>query len=101
MGNWLAESVGSIAGWLGSGVSSFFDWLLGGIITVVTMIVDAAGGFWDVLEAIWDFALSFMHSLLGLVGVFFPFIPEPVMSVLSLGFLAILIAGIVRKVRKE
>lgn len=101
MDNWLTQAVGNIGSWLGSGLSSFFNWLLGGIITVVTMIIDAASGFWDVLEAIWDFAISFKDSIFDLIGAFFPFIPEPVMTVLSLGLLAILIAGIVRKVRKE
>lgn len=101
MGDWLSRAVSSIGSWLGGGLSSFFNWLLGGIITIVTMIIDAAAGFWDVLEAIWDFAVGFKDSIFDLIGAFFPFIPEPVMTVLSLGLLAILIAGIVRKVRKE
>lgn len=97
---WISSAVGSIGSWLGSGIASLFDWLLGGLVTVFTKIVDAANGFWDVLDSLWNFAVGFKDSIFGLFSVFFPFIPESVMTVISLGLLAVLIAGIVKKVRK-
>lgn len=101
MFGWIKNAVGSIAGWLGDGIGSLFDWLLGGVATIFTKIVDAANGFWDVLDSLWTFAAGFKDSLFGLFSAFFPFVPAPVMTVISLGLLAVLIAGIVKKVRKE
>lgn len=101
MFGWIADTVGSIGEWLGDGIASFFDWLLGGIVTVLTAIVDAAASFFDVLDALWDFAVGFKDNLFGLFTAFFPFVPEAVVTVISLGLLAVLIAGIVKKVRKE
>ena len=96
--DWIGGAVSDIAGWLGDGIGSFFDWLLGGIITIFTKIVDAFNGFWDVLDSLWNFAVGFKDSLFGLLSAFFPFIPEPVMAGISLGLLAALLAGIVKKV---
>lgn len=96
--DWIGGAVSDIAGWLGDGIGSFFDWLLGGIVTIFTKIVDAFNGFWDVLDSLWNFAVGFKDSLFGLLSAFFPFIPEPVMAVISLGLLAALLAGIVKKV---
>ena len=97
--NWIKDSVGNIAGWMGNGVASLFDWLLGGLATVVTKAVDALGGFWDVLDAIWDFAVGFIGVIINLFGAFFPFVPAPVATVIGLGLSSVLIAGIVKKVR--
>lgn len=97
--NWIKQTVGNIAGWMGDGVASVFDWLLGGLATIVTKVIDAAGGFWDVLDAIWDFAVGFKDSILNLFNAFFPFVPAPVSATIGMGLLAILLAGIVKKVR--
>lgn len=101
MFGWIKDTVGSIGSWLGDGAGSLFDWLLGGVAVIFTKLVDAANGFWDVLDSLWDFAVGFKDSLFGLFSAFFPFVPEPVMAVVSLGLLAVLLAGIVKKVRKE
>ena len=101
MFGWIKDTVSSITGWLGSGIASLFDWLLGGLADIFTAIVDAANAFWDVLDGLWDFATGFKASLFSLVSAFFPFIPASVMTVISLGLLVVLIAGIVKKVRKE
>lgn len=98
MFGWIQDTVSSIAGWLGDGVASFFDWLLGGILTLVTKVVDALNSVFDVLDSLWNFAIGLKDNLFGLIAAFFPFVPEPVMTVISLGLLAILLAGIVKKV---
>lgn len=97
--NWIKEAVGNITGWMGEGIGAIFEWLLGGLATIVTKVVDAAGGFWDVLDAIWDFAVGFMNAVLALFAAFFPFVPAPVTAALGFGLLAVLLAGIVKKVR--
>lgn len=97
--DWITGAVGDIASWIGNGIGSFFDWLLGGIATIFTKLINAACGFWDVLDALWNFAIGFKDSIFGLFAAFFPFIPEPVMTAISLGLLAVLLAGIVKKVR--
>ena len=97
--NWIKDAVGNIAGWMGNGVASLFDWLLGGLATVVTKAVDALGGFWDVLDAIWDFAVGFISVIVRLFGLFFPFVPPEIASVISMGLISVLLAGIVKKVR--
>ena len=99
MFGWIKGMASSIGEWFGSGAASFADWLLGGLADVLTAIIDAAGGFWDVLDAIWDFALGFREDILALLTIFFPFVPAKVATVISLGLLAVIIAGIVKKRR--
>ena len=101
MFGWIQETVSSIGSWLGDGIGALFDWLLGGIVDIFTKIVEASDSFFDVLESLWNFAVGFKDSIFGLFSAFFPFVPAPVMTVISLGLLAVLIAGIVKKVRKE
>lgn len=98
MFGWIQDTVGNIAGWLGDGIASFFEWLFGGIITIVTKVVDAFNSIFDVLDGLWNFAIGLKDNLFGLVGAFLPFIPAPVLTVISLGLLAVLLAGIVKKV---
>lgn len=97
--DWLGSALGNAASALGEGVVSILSWLLSGLISVVTKILDAAGGIFDLLDALWGFFVSIKDSLLGLLPAFFPWIPAEVLTVISLGFFAILLAGIVKKVR--
>lgn len=99
MKDWITGVVNDVGTWLGDGVASFFDWLLGGVAAVFTKIIDAADGFWDVLDSIWNFAVGFKDSIFSLFTTLFPFVPAPVLSVISLGLFAVLIAGIVKKAR--
>lgn len=99
MWDWISGVVYDVGSWLGSGISSLLEWLLGGIATIVTKVVDATDGFFHVLDSIWNFAVGFMESLLTLLSTLLPFIPEPVSAALTMAFLAVLIAGIVKKVR--
>lgn len=99
MWNWITGVVSDVGDWLGSGIASLVEWLLGGIETVVAKVVNAATGFFDVLDSIWNFAVGFMESVLTLLSTLLPFIPEPVSAALTLAFFAVLIAGIVKKVR--
>lgn len=101
MFGWIKSAVNSIAGWLGDGIGSLFDWLLGGIATIFTAIVDGANALWDVFDSLWNFAVGFVTNINDLFTMFFPFIPAPVMTVISLGLMCVVIAGIVKKVRKE
>ena len=98
--NWISNAVSSVAEWLGSGVGKFVEWILGGLSDVFSPILDAAGGLWDLIDSLWNFAAGFFGSITGLVGVLFPFIPAPVATVIELGLLAVLIAGIVKAVKK-
>lgn len=99
MWNWISNAVGSFTDWVGSGFAAVIEWLLGGLVDMFTIIVDAANGIWDVFESIWALGTGFIGSLINLVSVFFPFVPEPVATVIGAGLLAVLIAGIVKKVR--
>lgn len=96
---WLGSALGSAVSALGEGVVSILSWLLSGLISVVTKILGAAGGIFDLLDALWGFFVSIKDSLLGLLPAFFPWIPAEVLTVISLGFFAILLAGIIKKVR--
>lgn len=99
MTGWIQSVVSSIGNWLGSGIASFAVWLLGGIADIAAAVIDAAGGFWDVLEGIWQFAMGFRGDILALFSTVLPFVPEEVSAVIGLGLLAVLIAGIVKKRR--
>lgn len=94
---WLESAVSGIFSWLGNGLGSFFKWLLDGVVTIFTKVINAADGFLDVLDALWGFAIGFKDDLLILFTTFFPFVPAEVVTVISLGLIAVLIAGFVKK----
>lgn len=99
--DWIGNAAANVAEWLGSGVASLVEWLLGGLADMFTLIIDAVNGIWAVFESLWLLGTNFIDSLLNVLGVFFPFIPEPVVLVIGAGLLAVLIAGIVKKVRGQ
>lgn len=93
--NWLGDALMG----LGEGLASLLSWLFSGLISVVTKALSAAGGVFDLLDALWGFFVGIKDSLLGLVSVFFPWVPSEVLTVISLGLFAVLLASIVKKVR--
>ena len=95
----MLDWLGSALQGLGEGVVSILSWLFSGVISVITKCLDAAGGIFDLLDALWGFFVSIKDALLGLLPAFFPWIPADVSAVISLGLFAILLAGIVKKVR--
>lgn len=97
--SWITGAVGQVAGWLGSGIASFFNWLLGGLNIVLTKVIEAADGFWNVLTSLWNVALTLKDSISTLLTTYFPFIPAPVVSVILFGLVAVMIAGIYKKVK--
>ena len=97
--NWISNAVGSIGNWLGSGVSSLFKWLFTGIAAILTKVVQAMDSLWSLLDAIWDFAVGLIQSVMRLFGLFFPFLPAEVTAVISMALLAAAIAGIYKRVR--
>lgn len=97
--DWLANAAGNFADWVGSGTASLVEWLLGGLVDMFTLIMDAADSIWGVFESIWDLGVTFTESLAGALSTLCPFLPEPVIGVIGTGLLAIVIAGIVKKVR--
>ena len=96
--DWLGDAITGVASFLGEGVASLLSWLLSGIISVITKILSAADGIFDLLDALFGFFVSIKDATLGLIAVFFPWIPAEVQTVITLGFFAILLAGIVKKV---
>lgn len=95
----MLDWLGSALQGLGEGVTSILSWLFSGVISVITKMLNAAGGIFDLLDALWGFFISIKDALLGLLPAFFPWIPADVSAVISLGLFAILLAGIVKKVR--
>lgn len=93
--NWLGDALMG----LGEGLASLLSWVFSGLLSVVTKVLSAAGGVFDLLDALWGFFVGIKDSLLGLVAVFFPWIPPEVLTVISLGLFSVLLAGIVKKVR--
>lgn len=92
--DWL----GSALSGLGEGLVSILSWLFSGVLSVLAKILRAAGGIFDLLDSLWGFFVSIKDALLGLLTVFFPWVPAEVITVISLGFFAVLLAGIVKKV---
>jgi hypothetical protein len=99
MFSWIGNAVSDISSWLGDGVASLFNWLFGGLQILLTKLIDAFSGFWDVLDSLWEFAIGFKDSVFDLFTAFFPFVPAPVTTVIFAGFVAVLVAGIYKKVR--
>lgn len=97
--SWINNAISSIGGWLGSGVGSLFKWLFSGIETILTKIVQAMDSLWGLLDAIWDFAVGLIGSIMHLFSVFFPFLPAEVTAVISMALLVAIIAGIYKRVR--
>lgn len=98
MFDWIGNAVGSIGSWLGSGIGEFFSWLFNGLDTLLTMVLDAARVFWDLLDSIWGFGVGLITSIGDLITAFFPFLPPEVSSIFVLGFIVALVAGIYKKV---
>ena len=82
---WLGNTLQDIGSTLGSGVMSLLSWLFSGLLSVATKILVALGGVYDLLDAIIDFFIGVKDSILGLLPVLFPFVPEDVMLVISFG----------------
>lgn len=100
MFSWIQNAVANIGSWLGDGIGSLFEWLFGGIGTILTKVIDAADGFWDVLDALWNFLTGFKDTIFSLFTTFFPFVPAPVAAVLSVALFVALIAGLIKLGRK-
>lgn len=94
---WLGNALQDIGSTLGSGVMSLLSWLFSGLLSVATKILVALGGVYDLLDAIIDFFIGVKDSILGLLPVLFPFVPEDVMLVISFGFLAIVLIPIIKR----
>ena len=97
--NWLGDALKGAVSFLGEGVVSILSWLLSGVISVISKILEAGGGIFDVLDALFGFFVSIKDSVLGLIPAFLPWIPAEVVTVISLGLFAVLLAGIVKQVR--
>ena len=97
---WLKNVGHHFTDWLGDGLGSFFNWIFGGITEVLTRILDAAGGLWDLLDAIWGLFVGFKDLILELLFLFFPFIPAEVAAVISWGMFAGVIFGVVKLIQK-
>lgn len=97
--DWVGEALQGAVSWLGESLVKILDWLLSGTVSVLTKAIDAADGIFDVLNSLWNFFVSIKDLLLNLFALLFPFVPPEVMSVVSLGLFAVLLAGIVKKVR--
>ena len=97
--DWVSEAFQGAVSFIGESLVKILDWLLSGIVSVLTKAIDAADGVFDVLNSLWNFFVSIKDLLLNLFSVLFPFVPPEVFSVVSLGLFAVLLAGIVKKVR--
>ena len=97
---WLKNVGHHFTDWLGDGLGSFFNWIFGGIAEVLTKVIDAAGGLWDLLDAICGIFIGFKDLILELLFLFFPFIPAEVAAVISWGMFAGVIFGIVTLIQK-
>lgn len=96
---WIGSALKGVASFVGEGIASVLSWLLSGVLSVLGKILRAFGGVFALLDAIWDFFVGIKDVFLELVGAFFPWVPEDVITVVSLGLLAVLLAGVIRAVR--
>ena len=97
MFKWLGDAISSVGSFLGDGAASLLSWLFSGLISVLTKVVRAGEGLWDVVEAIFGFFLSVIDAITGLIPAVFPFVPEEVAAVITAGLFAVLIAGIIKR----
>lgn len=95
--DWLGSAIQDVGTWFGSGVMSIISWLLSGILSILTKVIRAVGGVFGLLDAVYEFFVSIKDAILGLLPALFPWIPEDVMTVISLGLLAILLAAFVKR----
>lgn len=97
--SWIGNALKGAVSWLGEGIVSILSWLLSGVLSVLSRFLRAAGGIFDLLDAIWNFFVGIKDSIVNMVSVFFPWIPAEVLTVITLGLFAVLLAGIVKRVR--
>lgn len=96
---WIGSAIKGVASALGDGIASILSWLLSGVLSVLSKIIRAFGGVFGLLDAIWNFFVGIKDVFLELLGAFFPWIPEDVMTVITLGVGAVLISGLIKAVR--
>lgn len=97
--SWIGDALKGAVSWVGDGIVSILSWLLSGVLSVLSKVIRAVGGIFDLLDALWGFFVGIKDSILSLLSAFFPWIPPEVFAVISLGLFAVLLAGIVKKVR--
>ena len=96
---WIGDALKGAVSWLGDGIVSILSWLLSGVLSVLSKIIRAAGGIFELLDALWAFFVSIKDTIMDLFTSMFPWVPPEVMTVIGLGLFAVLLAGIVTKVR--
>lgn len=96
--SWIGNALKGAVSWVGDGIASVLSWLLSGILSVLSKVIRAAGGIFDLLDALWGFFVGIKDAILNLLTTFFPWIPPEVVTVISWGLFAVLLAGIVKKV---
>lgn len=101
MFKWIGSAFKSVASAVGDGIASILSWLLSGLLSVLSKILRALGGVFGLLDAVWDFFVGIKDTFLALLGVFFPWIPEDVLTVLTLGLVAVLLSGVIIVVRRK
>ena len=94
---WLGNALQDIGSTLGSGLMSLLSWLFSGLISILSKILGALGGVYDLLDSIIDFFVGVKDSVLGLLPILFPFLPEDVVLVISFGLLAIVLIPIIKR----
>lgn len=97
--SWIGNALKGAVSWFGEGFVSILSWLLSGVLSVLSRVLRAFMGIFDLLDAIWNFFVSIKDALLNMVSIFFPWVPAEVLTVITLGLFAVLVAGIVKKVR--
>lgn len=97
--SWIGDALKSAASWLGQGLSSILSWLLSGVISVLSKVLAASDGIFDLLDSLFGFFISIKDAIVSLLLVVFPWVPPEVMTVITLGLFAVLLAGIVKQVR--
>lgn len=99
MFKWIGNAIKGVASAVGDGIASILSWLLSGLLSVLSKILRAFGGAFGLLDAIWDFFVEIKDTFIDLLAAFFPWIPEDVLTVLTLGLVAVLLAGVIRAIR--
>ncbi|MEA4934755.1 MAG: hypothetical protein VB071_14400 [Lawsonibacter sp.] len=99
MFKWIGDALSGAVSVIGEGLSKVLSWLISGLLSVISKILSAFGGIFDLLDALWGFFVGIKDAILNLLSAFFPWIPPEVVTVISLGLFAVLLAGIIKKVR--
>lgn len=92
-----STSIGGLIEQLLSGVGSVFSGIIKGVLTLLTKAAEALSGIGDIFVTLVESVTGLFGGFTSFLAAVFPFLPEEFMTILTLGFVLLVAAAVIRK----